>query len=371
MTVRMNAFDVEPPELVEEELAAIERVIRSGWWVLGNEVAAFEQAWAHQASANHAVGVGNGMDAIEIGLRALGIGPGDEVITTPMTAFATVLAITRAGATPVLADIDSDTAMLDPESVERCISSVTRAVLLVHLYGQAGPVGEIASICAQHGIHLIEDCAQAHGAMIDGQTVGSFGAFAAWSFYPTKNLGALGDGGALTTSNEDIAEKARVLRNYGQSVRYVHTELGLNSRLDELQAAILLVRLKHLNDWTETRRSIARSYAAGIDHPAVRVLPLGGPPERHVHHLFVLTCQRRTDLAEHLASREVECFSHYPIPIHKQTPTAGLRTDPAGLTRAERHAATCLSIPCRPYLQSGEIEQVISAINDFPSRDRP
>src|SRR5579864_5710200 len=184
--VRMNDFRSEPDELIERELAACGRVLRSGWWVLGQEVAEFEKEWATWLGAPLAVGCGNGMDAIEIGLRALGIGPGDEVVTTPMTAFATALAILRAGATPVLADIDADTAMLAPDSVRRCIRSRTRAVLLVHLYGQIGPVEELASLAAESGLHLIEDCAQAHGAELGGRSAGSFGAFAAWSFYPTK-----------------------------------------------------------------------------------------------------------------------------------------------------------------------------------------
>ena len=363
MTVRMNAFGAEPAELVEQELQAVERVIRSGWWVLGGEVAEFEREWAKRVDAEHAVGVGNGMDAIEIGLRALNIGPGDEVITTPMTAFATVLAIVRAGAIPVLADIDADTAMLDPASVERCISPATKAVVLVHLYGQAGPVVELSALCHRHGIALIEDCAQAHGAKVEGRNVGTFGAFAAWSFYPTKNLGAVGDGGALTTSSSALAEHARVLRNYGQSVRYVHTELGMNSRLDELQAAILRVRLTYLDEWTNTRRAIAHRLAAGINHPDVRVLPLPASPERHVHHLFVVTTPRRAELMEHLVARDVECLSHYPIPVHLQGPTAGLRTDPAGLPVAEGHAETCLSLPCNPYMDDKAVQVVIDAVN--------
>ena len=367
MTVRMNAFSAEPEGLVREELDAVERVIRSGWWVLGTEVEAFEQAWAKQTGSAHTVGVGNGMDALEIGLRSLGIGAGDEVITTPMTAFATVLAIMRAGATPVLADIDSETAILDVASVERCLSPTTRAVVLVHLYGQVGPVGELTRLCEAHSIHLVEDCAQAHGAVHEGRPVGSFGAFGAWSFYPTKNLGTFGDGGALTTQRDDVADQARALRNYGQSVRYVHTELGLNSRLDELHAAVLRVRLTRLDDWTASRRATAHRYANEIEHPEVRVLPLPAASERHVHHLFVVTCQRRADLAEHLASSGVECLSHYPVSIHHQGPTSHLRIDPAGLPHAELHAASCLSIPCNPFLQAIDVDQVVATINGFPA----
>jgi len=361
----MNGFDREPDELVARELAAIERVIRSGWWVLGGEVTRFEEEWAARVGASHAVGVANGMEAIEIALLALGIGEGDEVITTPMTAFATVLAIMRVGATPVLADIDPGSAMLDPTSVERCISERTRAVVLVHLYGQAGPVERLRELCASRGLELVEDCAQAHGALVDGRPVGSFGAVAAWSFYPTKNLGAVGDGGALTTTSEALAAKASVLRNYGQSVRYVHTELGLNSRLDELQAAVLSVRLARLDEWTVARRRVARRYVDGIRHPLVDVLPLPAQAERHVHHLFVVRSQRRDDLRDHLATAGVECLSHYPIPIHHQAPTADVRIDPEGLGVAEDHAARCVSLPCHPYLVDAEIDQVIDAVNSF------
>jgi dTDP-4-amino-4,6-dideoxygalactose transaminase len=361
----MNDFGAEPDDLIREELNAIERVIRSGWWILGTEVESFEDSWAQRTGSAHAVGVANGMDAIEIGLRALGIGAGDEVITTPMTAFATVLAILRAGATPVLADIDPETAILDVASVERCLSPATRAVVLVHLYGQAGPVDELTSLCATHNLELIEDCAQAHGALHNGRPVGSFGAFGAWSFYPTKNLGTFGDGGALITDRSDLAGRARTLRNYGQSVRYVHTELGLNSRLDELHAAVLRVRLTRLDDWTTRRRATAQRYAAGIDHPEVHVLPLPAATERHVHHLFVITCRRRAELAEHLATNGVECLSHYPVPIHRQEPTRHLRVDPNGLPNAELHAATCLSIPCNPYLDHKSADQAIAAINSF------
>lgn len=366
----MNAFDLEPANLVEEELHAVERVVRSGWWVLGTEVAEFEREWAQYTEVRHAVGVGNGMDAIEIGIRALGIGPGDEVITTPMTAFATVLAIIRAGATPVLADIDSQTAMLDPASVERCVSPATKAVLLVHLYGQAGPVEPLHEFCSALGLFLIEDCAQAHGARASGRAVGSFGSFAAWSFYPTKNLGTIGDGGALTTSSDELAEKARVLRNYGQSMRYVHSELGLNSRLDEVHAAVLRVRLSFLPNWTNSRRTIAHRYSAGVDHPDIQVLPLPDSAERHVHHLSVMTCSRRAELSEHLASQGVESLSHYPIPIHRQAPTAKLRTDPQGLPNADRHAESCLSVPCHPALSANDVEVVIDSLNSFPRTER-
>lgn len=361
----MNDFRAEPEELVRQELAAVERVVRSGWYVLGSEVESFEALWAARCGVRDAVGVGNGMDAIEIGLRALAIGPGDEVITTPMTAFATVLAIIRAGATPVLADIDPETALLEPESVERCITPRTRAVLLVHLYGQVRAMERWTTLCAQAGIHLLEDCAQAHGASWRGKAAGSFGPWGAYSFYPTKNLGAMGDGGALVTDREGIADRARVLRNYGQSRRYHHPEPGLNSRLDEMQAAILSVRLGWLDTFTEQRREIAAAYESGIHNSLVRQMAPALERDSHVRHLYVIRCPERDRLAAHLRDRGIASLSHYPIPVHQQQPCSGVRMDPHGLPNAEQHAATCLSLPCHPQMSDDDVTGVIAAINEF------
>lgn len=361
----MNDLHSRDEGLINSELEAVERVLRSGWWVLGSEVESFEIEWASWLGIPFAVGCGNGMDAIEIGLRALGIGDGDEVITTPMTAFATVLAIYRCGATPVLADISSDSAMLDPESVKRCITPKTKAVILVHLYGRMGPVEELLDICNAHSIFLVEDCAQAHGAKSNAGPAGSFGEFAAWSFYPTKNLGAIGDGGALTSANPKIIEVTKFLRNYGQSVRYQHPVLGMNSRLDEVQAAILKVRLQHLNKWTELRRRVATRYAQEINNPQVRVLPLPENRNEHVHHLFVVTHPERDKLQEHLKNNGIEALIHYPIPIHHQEPCKNIQMDPQGLKRAEQHALECLSLPCHPRLAEADIDRVISVVNGF------
>lgn len=366
MTVaRMNDFGGEPAELREAQLRACDRVLRSGWWILGKEVLAFESEWATWLKVPHAVGCANGLDAIEIGLRASGIGEGDEVITTSMTAFATVLAIFRAGATPVLADIDPSTAMLDVGSVERCLSPRTKAVLIVHLYGQIGAVEDLHSLVVGRGIRLIEDCAQAHGAWLNGRSAGSFGALAAWSFYPTKNLGAVGDGGALTTADASLAELARTLRNYGQSKRYHHPLLGMNSRLDELQAAMLRERLQHLEEWIKRRRNVATHYTRAITNPAVRLMPLPRDPSRHAHHLFVVTSPQRDALQEHLKSCGVESLIHYPIPIHRQTSCRDVACDPRGMVHTEAHATNCLSLPCHPGLTPDVVERVIGAVNSF------
>jgi len=277
----MNDFKAEPQAIRDAMLAAAKRVLDSGWYVLGKELESFEHQWADACGAAHGVGVANGMDAIEIALRALDIGPGDEVITTSMTAFATVLAITRAGAVPVLADIESETGLLSADSVRRCISGRTKAVLLVHLYGQVRDMESWVALCDRHGIALIEDCAQAHLATWQGKVAGTYGRVGAYSFYPTKNLGAPGDAGMLVTSDKMIAEKSARLRNYGQSVRYHHPELGLNSRLDEIQAAMLSARLHWLTEFTERRRDIAEAYFSGLNHPLVQ--PLTRPQEKSAH----------------------------------------------------------------------------------------
>ena len=363
--ILMNDFKAEPPELRDAMLDAVRRVLESGWYVLGKEVTSFEKQWADACGVDYGVGVGNGMDAIEIALRALGIGPGDEVITTPMTAFASVLAIIRAGAIPVLADIDPHTALLSIDSAERCVSSKTKAVLLVHLYGQVRGMDAWLSFCVKHSISLLEDCAQAHLATWKGKVAGSFGDAGAYSFYPTKNLGAIGDAGMLVTQNEALAKRAGQLRNYGQSVRYQHPELGMNSRLDEIQAAMLSERLKWLPEFTTHRRQVAETYSAGIDNPHVQLL--AEPEDRfaHVYHLFVIICDQREAMQQHLQKNQIQSLIHYPIPIHKQEPCLSIATDPQGLSKSEQYATTCLSLPCHPQMTDDEIRLVISAVNSF------
>jgi dTDP-4-amino-4,6-dideoxygalactose transaminase len=282
-----------------------------------------------------------------------------------MTAFATYLAIVRAGAVPVLADIDPQTAMLAPDSVARCINARTKAIVLVHLYGQIGPVDELLALASRHGLQLVEDCAQAHGATLDGKPAGSFGAAGAWSFYPTKNLGCVGDGGAITTTSQALAEQAMSLRNYGQSTRYFHPLLGMNSRLDEIQAAMLKVRLSYLRDWTKRRREIAHRYQAGIRNPAIRLLPLPAQPSRHAHHLFVVLTPQRGELQRFLKDQEIEALIHYPVTIHQQESASAAARDPAGLRHAEAHAQSCLSLPCHPGLHDDEVDRVIAAVNRF------
>lgn len=363
--ILMNDFRREPEEMIRAEMEAVERVIRSGWYVLGNEVKAFESSWAGRCGLPHCIGVGNGMDAIEIGLRALGIGPGDEVITTPMTAFATVLAVMRAGATPVLADIDPETALLDIASAQRCLSPRTKALLLVHLYGQVRDMDRWVEFCRDAGIALAEDCAQSHLATWKGRAAGRFGDFGAYSFYPTKNLGTLGDGGAIVTSRADVAESAAMLRNYGQSRRYHHPLKGMNSRLDEIHAALLTARLPWLDAFNARRRSIAEAYAANLKEGAFSLMAPPVEASSHVHHLFVVLAKNREELMAHLNARGVESQIHYPVPIHLQEPCLGLARDPEGLARTESHSRHCLSIPCHPQMTDGDVDCVIQAINSF------
>jgi dTDP-4-amino-4,6-dideoxygalactose transaminase len=363
--ILMNDFKAEPEELLQQQLAAAERVLRSGWYILGKEVQDFESKWAARCGATEAIGVANGMDAIEIGLRSLGIGPGDEVITTTMTAFATVLAIFRAGATPVLADIEAGTAVLDMDSVARCISPKTKAVLFVHLYGQLTDMPAWQRFCRDRNILLLEDCAQSHLAEWDGSVAGNFGAFGAYSFYPTKNLGAIGDAGALITSDAELAKQARVIRNYGQSERYHHPEIGTNSRLDELQAAILSERLSWLEQFTERRRAIGAAYHDTIANPHISLLARPLQARSHSYHLFVITTDQREQLAAHLTQAGIANLSHYPIPVHCQPPCTSVRTDPSGLAASERHAASCLSIPCHPQMTDSDVNKVVEAVNAF------
>jgi dTDP-4-amino-4,6-dideoxygalactose transaminase len=348
-------------------------VIDSGWYVLGKELEAFEALWARRCGLAHGVGVGNGMDAIEIGLRALDIGPGDEVITTPMTAFATVLAILRTGAAAVLADIDPRTALLDPESVRRCLSPRTRALVLVHLYGQVRRLDVWHGLCQDVGIHLVEDCAQVHLATTpDGRVAGSVGIFGAYSFYPTKNLGALGDGGMLVCADHGLAARARQLRNYGQSERYYHPILGLNSRLDEMQAALLAVKDAWLDAFTERRRAVAQRLLAQLSTPYVHALAAPEHPEAHAYHLLCVITEHRQALQAHLGEQGVQALIHYPVPVHHQLPCTDLAHDPLGLVHAERHAQQCLSLPCHPQLSDIEVDHIAAAVNRFaPAQARP
>lgn len=338
---------------------AIDEVVKRGWFVLGPELEAFETEFAQAAGARHAVGVGTGTDAIAIALRALGIGNGDEVITSPLSAAYSALAIMMAGATPVFADIDPDRLTIDPAAIAAAVTSRTTGILPVHIYGQPADMAAIAGIAMRHNLAIIEDCCQSHLATCDGRPVGSFGAAAAYSFYPTKNLGAFGDGGAITAPDPGVADRARRLRNGGQTDRYRHAEFGVNSRLDEMQAAILRARLRFLPRWTEQRRALAAEYRAALtDVRSVQV-----PPPRdagHVYHLFPVMSGRRDSVRERLEASGIETLIHYPIPIPRQPALEPLK--PAQCPVADRICAEVFSLPLYPALPVEAVHRVAAAL---------
>ncbi len=340
--------------------AAIRRVLDSGWYILGGEVEAFEAEFAAYHGVNYAVGVANGTDAIELALRAAGVGAGDEVITVAHTAVATVCAIDRAGAQPVLVDIDPQTYTLDPAAAEAAITPRTKAIVPVHLYGQPADMLALSEIAARHHLLLIEDCAQAHGARLNGRLVGTWGHLAAFSFYPTKNLGAVGDGGALITNDEGYALRLRRLRNYGQTSRYNHAERGINSRLDELQAAILRVKLPHLDAQNARRRQIARQYDAGL--MGMVTIPLQRPGAESVYHLCVVRHPARDALRASLADAGIGTLIHYPIPIHLQPAYRDLGCAPGSLPATEQVSREIMSLPLYIGLSDAQAVRVIAAV---------
>ena len=351
-------LDLRPGDDSADVRAAIARVVERGWFVLGPEVDAFEQEFAAAAGASRAVGVGNGTDALALALRAVGVGPGDEVITTPLSAAYTALAIVMAGARPVFADVDPERLTIDPESVERALTPRSTALLPVHLYGQPADMRSLAAIAHRKGLALIEDCCQAHLATCEGQPVGTFGHAAAFSFYPTKNLGALGDGGAVTTNDTALAERIKRLRNGGQTDRYHHAELGVNSRLDEVQAAVLRARLPRLPAWTERRRALAQRYRTRLAGAAVTVLREFD--RGHVYHLFPVRSRRRETLQAQLRDNGIETLVHYPLAIPQQPAFASLGASEC--PNAVRAAAELLSLPLYPTLTIEAVDTVASAV---------
>lgn len=359
MKVRFNALT--PGEDAAAIRAAIDRVIDSGWFVLGPEVEAFEQEFAEAAGARHAVGVGTGTDAITLILRALDIGPGDEVITSPLSAAYSALAIMMAGARPVFADIDPQRLTIDPQAVDAAVTSRTRAILPVHLYGQPAEMPALEAIAARHNLAIVEDACQAHLATSGGRPVGTIGIAGAFSFYPTKNLGALGDGGAVITNDTALAERIQRLRNGGQTSRYHHQEAGANSRLDEIQAAVLRTRLPLLPGWTDRRRTIAANYRQHLRDRAFTVPPR--LDDGHVYHLFPVLSANRAGLQEHLAAAGVETLIHYPVPIPRQPALAPAQ--PARCPVADRVCAQVVSLPLYPSLSDAAVAQVVEAAATF------
>jgi dTDP-4-amino-4,6-dideoxygalactose transaminase len=355
---RVPFVSLTPGEDAEAIRQAIDRVVRAGWFVLGPEVEQFERQFAAAAGAAYAIGVGNGTDALMLILRALGIGPGDEVITTSLSAAYTALAVTMAGARPVFADIDPSRLTIDPTSVAEAIGPRTRAILPVHLYGQAADMAGIERVASAHNLPIVEDCCQAHLATAAGRAVGTIGVAGAFSFYPTKNLGAFGDGGAVVTSDRALADRIRRLRNGGQTDRYHHQETGFNSRLDELQAAILAARLPLLARWTNRRRELAARYRMALAGG-----PVGIPVEcdpGHVYHLFVVRAAARDTLQSHLAAAGVETFIHYPLPIPQQPAFRAFAPDVCPV--AARVCAEIVSLPLHHRMENEDVATVAAAV---------
>jgi dTDP-4-amino-4,6-dideoxygalactose transaminase len=351
-------------ELREELDAAYQRVMDSGWYILGAEVSAFEKEFAEYCGTKHCVGVANGLEALQLILRAYGIGAGDEVIVPANTYIATWLAVSNAGAMVVPVEPDERTCNLDPRLIEAAITSKTRAVLPVHLYGQPAEMDVINRIAQKHGLKVIEDAAQAHGARFRDRSAGSLGDAAGWSFYPTKNLGAYGDAGAVTTDDDELADRVRLLRNYGSRSKYLNEEQGINSRLDELQAAFLRVRLKHLDEWNRRRARIAGIYLDGLRGAAV-MLPSVCEGAEAVWHLFVVRSQHRDELQRHLKTLGVNTLVHYPFPPHLQSAYAGLGLSSGAFPMTEAIHNQCLSLPMGPHLNESQAVLVIDSVKSF------
>jgi dTDP-4-amino-4,6-dideoxygalactose transaminase len=344
--------------------SAIERVINSNQFILGSEVNTFEENFAKFIGTKSAIGVANGTDAIEIAIEALGLLPGDEIITVSHTAVATVAAIENVGVTPILVDIDPDFFTLDPEKLNAALSPKTRAVLIVHLYGQPGDLETILNFCTKNNLYLIEDVSQAHGAKFNNKRLGSFGDIACFSCYPTKNLGAIGDAGIITTNNLKLAEKVKLIREYGWEKRYESKIRGRNSRLDEIQAAILNVKLEFLDSDNQKRLVIANLYLSSISSKWVK-LPKIRNLSHHVFHLFVIQTDFRDDLIEHLKSFEIIPGIHYPVPIHLQEAYKNRIKISSNLPVTEKVSKNVLSLPMYPELQIDEVKKVIEAVNSF------
>ncbi len=350
----------------EELNEAILRAASSGWYIRGKEVENFEQAFARYCGCSHCISTGNGLDALTVILLAyseMGImAAGDEIIVPVNTYIATILAIMQAGMKPVLCEPDPKSYNIDTGIIESLITEKTRAIMPVHLYGQTAEMTRIMDIARRHSLKVIEDAAQAHGAMHDGKRTGSLGDAAGFSFYPGKNLGALGDGGAITTDDDVLASTARAIANYGSHRKYVHTFKGVNSRLDEIQAAVLGVKLKNLDKENDRRREIAHRYIAGIDNPAVS-LPAVNDYKEHVFHIFAILSPERERLQQYLAGMGIETLIHYPIPPHKQEAMEEFSACRFPVT--ERIHCEELSLPCNPAMSDADIETVIKAVNAF------
>ena len=363
MKVPANTLSPQFELFREEYLEAAGRVLRSGWYVLGEEVEAFEEEFARFTGCRHCVGLASGLDALVLSVRALDIGPGDEVIVPSNTYIASVLGITERGATPVFVEPD-EFYNLDPLRIEPAITKRTRAIMPVHLYGQPCDMPSIRTVAEKYKLFVIEDCAQSHGASVSGRMTGSWGTIGCFSFFPTKNLGAFGDAGAVVTDSDEIAQRIRLLRNYGSIQKYVHEIEGVNSRLDELQAALLRVKLRHLPQLRQGRQRVADRYRSAITHPSIR-LPRVRDNVEPVWHQFVVASDKRDALQRHLKNAGIGTLIHYPIPPHLSRAYSRLGFGKGDFPIAERCADTVLSLPVYDGISPDEIDYVCAAIDDF------
>jgi dTDP-4-amino-4,6-dideoxygalactose transaminase len=362
--LQFNDFSAMHAEMRERLDAAYSRVVNSNNFIIGSELTAFEEEFAEYCNTKHCIGVANGLDALFITLKAMGIGPGDEVIVPANTYIATWLAVSYAGATPVPVEPDARTYNLDPNLIEAAITTKTSAIMPVHLYGQTADMDAILAIADRFNLKVIEDAAQAHGARYKGRRAGSLGDAAGFSFYPGKNLGALGDGGAVTTSDDELAERLRVLRNYGSRVKYQNDVKGFNSRLDELQAAFLREKLSLLDDWNSKRRVVAETYLRSLDMSGL-TLPFVPDWAEPVWHLFVIRSENRNLLQKHLFDRGVSTLIHYPIPPHLQNAYADMRFSRGSYPITENIHDTVLSLPIYPQIKMGDINKVIFETREY------
>lgn len=364
MNVPFVSFKPLEKELDTQLRAAFDRVLNNSWYIDGKEDEVFEAAFAEYCHTNHCIGCGNGLDALILVLKAWDIGAGDEVIVPSNTFIATALAVTYVGATPVFVEPDIRTYNIDPDKIEEKITAKTKAIMPVHLYGQPCDMGPIMAIAEKHGLYVLEDCAQAHGATYKGQVIGSFGDAAGFSFYPGKNLGALGDAGAVVTDDEALAVKVRALGNYGSDYKYHHIYKGNNSRLDELQAAFLSAKLPLMDKVNEDRRATAKRYLEGITNPAI-ILPYVPEYAVPVWHLFAVRCEKRDELAAYLAEKGIGTNQHYPIPMHLQGCYADLGIGEGSLPIAEEISRTELSLPMYYGMTDEQVQYVIDCVNAF------
>lgn len=364
MNIPFVSFRPMERELDQDLRSAFERVLARSWYIRGAEDEAFEKAFAQYCGARYCVGVGNGLDALMLALKALDVGAGDEVIVPSNTYIATVLAVMYVGAKPIFVEPDIRTFNIDSARIEEVITPKTRVIMPVHLYGQACDMKPIMEIACKHGLKVVEDCAQAHGATYKGRKIGTFGDAAGFSFYPGKNLGALGDGGAVVTDNEELAERIRALGNYGSDYKYHHIYKGNNSRLDEMQAAFLAAKLPHLDRMNEARRRIAELYTKGIQNPKV-VKPYVAPDCVPVWHIYAIRCAERNELERYLSKKGIGTNKHYPIPIHLQECCRDLQIPEGSLPVAEEISRTELSLPMYYGMTDEEVQYVIDAVNAF------